>query len=818
MKINNRIIIILAVAVCSLLIALAIISHFFILSTFADSEQKQTNADMQRVLTRLNDEVENVAATCREWAEWDDTYRFVGDLNPAYISANLEQPSLFRNMNINYVLFYNDSGKLVYSRGYNPQDGTLREVPQELDAIVRNSIIPDGMPGGISGRRGYSLVNGEPVVLAGYHITSSDQHKQPDGILVMVRQLDADRINAIAQQTDLDISISRMPKTADTGMFSETDLKKMKSGAILVMPVNESVIEGAASVTGIENTPTKILITVQTSRYLYHQVQVSMAYIAGAIIILAIILIIVIRWPLKKYIVNPILKLDSGMKAIGKSGDISQQVMTEGDDEIVSLAGSLNRMLGEIRAAQQKTLESESRFRTLAETSVAGIFVFRQKILYANPGAELQTGYSREELLTMDFWEFIHPDFKEQIRDLVRRRMRGEDVSTGAEFKIIRKDGEERWIESSATVFRYEGEDALLSVRLDITGRKRVEDALRVNEEKFRALTENTPDIVFSADLTGIFTYISPQVENFGFHSDELVGKSALDFVFPDDWQEFGENFVKTLEDGHGRSTPFRILDKDQNLHWLEANFAVTMDRQGKNTGLQGMFRDITERRKTLDAITLANKKLNLMYDITRHDILNKVTILFGLIDMTQASKSPDERELYLKEIGDAGQAIYRQIALTRDYQEVGVKSPRWNPVKEVIIRTIANFSGTGVQITSDIEHLEIYADPLFEKVIYNLVDNAIRYGKKITAISFSKQISDRGLELICEDDGVGVEAGLKEKIFERGFGNNTGLGLFLTREILMITGITIREDGEPGTGARFVISLPRGTYRFAGK
>ena len=68
---------------------------------------------------------------------------------------------------------------------------------------------------------------------------------------------------------------------------------------------------------------------------------------------------------------------------------------------------------------------------------------------------------------------------------------------------------------------------------------------------------------------------------------------------------------------------------------------------------------------------------------------------------------------------------------------------------------------------------------------------------------------------MICEDDGVGIETGIKEKIFERGFGNNTGLGLFLTREILMITGITIRETGEPGSGARFIISLPKGTYRF---
>ncbi len=420
-----------------------------------------------------------------------------------------------------------------------------------------------------------------------------------------------------------------------------------------------------------------------------------MIYIAGAIVVLALILIIVIRWPLKKYIVNPILSLDMSMKDIGQSGNISQHVSMEGDDEILSLTSSLNRMLEEIDRAHQRILESES---------------------------------------------------------------------------------------------------------------------------KFRALTENTPDIVFSVDMNGMFAYISPQVNIYGFPVEDVVGKPFFRFVFPEDIPRVQENFKKILENNRGSSIPFRIYDTWQNIHWLEVNSTVILDPSGNRTGLHGIIRDITERRNAMEALALANKKLNLMYDITRHDILNKITILFGLVDMTRASTSSVEREQNLTEIRDAGQAIYRQIALTRDYQEVGVKSPGWNPMKEVINRAISNFSGTGVHFVSEIEHLEIYADPLIEKVIYNLVDNAIRYGKKITTISFSTQNSDDGLELICEDDGIGIEAGLKEKIFERGFGNNTGLGLFLTREILMITGTTIRETGEPGKGAQFRIFLPKGTYRFVGE
>jgi PAS domain S-box-containing protein len=811
MKINNRIIIILCVVAGALLVALALISHFLIFSTFAEIEQKQATADMQLILTRLNGEVEGVAATCRNWALSDDTYRFVRGDNPNYIDANLAEPALFRDMGITYVLFYNSAGKLVYFRGYDQNNGTELALPQELDVIIHNSIIPVGVPEGIPGRRGFSMIEGKPIALAGYPIATPTHRDSMAGTLIMVRVLDADQISALVQQTELDISLRPIPHDGDNG---SGDVKKMESGAILVAPVNVSVMEGTAYITGIENKPTKFLLVVNTPRALYQQVLAAMMAIGGAIIILAIIMIFTIRWPLKKYIVNPILALDKSMKTIGKSGDISQTVTVVGDDEIRSLADSLNRMLEEIHTAQRQMMESESKFRTLAETSVAGIFVFRQKTLYANPAAELQTGYTREELFQMNFWDFIHPDFQERVRDRWQKRQLGEEVPVRIEFMIIRKDGEERWIDASTTGFTYEGELASFSIRTDITGRKRTEEALRINEEKFRALTENTPDIVFSLDLNNNVTYISPRFEKYGFPTEDVVGKAISGFIFPEDKEQAEKNFRNALAGRYDSSTPFRILDKWQNVHWLEVNSTAILDPAGNCTGLQGMIRDITERRKTLDAITLANKKLNLMYDITRHDILNKITVLLGLIDMTNASASSVEREQFLSEIRTAGTAIHRQIALTRDYQEVGVKAPRWNNMTEVISRSISGFSNSGVFFETDIENLEVYADPLIEKVIYNLVDNAIRYGKKITRVSFSSRISKNGLELICADDGIGIDAFEKEKIFERGFGNNTGLGLFLAREILMITAITIRETGEPGCGAIFVLSLPKGTFR----
>jgi signal transduction histidine kinase len=104
----------------------------------------------------------------------------------------------------------------------------------------------------------------------------------------------------------------------------------------------------------------------------------------------------------------------------------------------------------------------------------------------------------------------------------------------------------------------------------------------------------------------------------------------------------------------------------------------------------------------------------------------------------------------------------------------------------------------------------------MLEKVFFNLLDNSIRHGEHVTEIRVSSHLSAGNLVVVWEDNGIGIAADEKERIFERGFGKNTGLGLFLVQEILSLTGITIAETGEPGKGARFEMSVPDGQYRLA--
>jgi signal transduction histidine kinase len=220
------------------------------------------------------------------------------------------------------------------------------------------------------------------------------------------------------------------------------------------------------------------------------------------------------------------------------------------------------------------------------------------------------------------------------------------------------------------------------------------------------------------------------------------------------------------------------------------------------------------ERRRTTAALKLTSIRLNLLLGITRHDILNNLTVLVSCNEVL-ASRLDDAGARGILDLqARATDDIKKHIDFMREYDSLGIKGPAWQSAEEIASRSFAQFLKT-VSFRCDVSGLEIYADPMMEKVFYNLFDNAVRYGEGISEIRLSCVQRGSGLVIIFCDDGAGVLPEDKERIFQRGYGKNTGLGLFLSREILSITGMEIHETGEYHKGARFEILVPAGYYRF---
>lgn len=214
-------------------------------------------------------------------------------------------------------------------------------------------------------------------------------------------------------------------------------------------------------------------------------------------------------------------------------------------------------------------------------------------------------------------------------------------------------------------------------------------------------------------------------------------------------------------------------------------------------------------------AYETANRKLNLLSSITRHDIRNQLLALLGFLGLSRTKATDPELIRYIDREEAAALTIQRQIDFTKSYEEIGVRAPQWQDIRALALAMQARAAKENIAVTVETGGIEIYADPLLEKVFENLIDNSMRHGERVRNISFTTL--PYGLEylaIVYQDDGIGIHEEDKERIFEKGFGKNTGLGLFLSREILSITGIAIKESGAYGKGARFEIMVPRGRYR----
>jgi len=227
------------------------------------------------------------------------------------------------------------------------------------------------------------------------------------------------------------------------------------------------------------------------------------------------------------------------------------------------------------------------------------------------------------------------------------------------------------------------------------------------------------------------------------------------------------------------------------------------------------------ERRRVEKALADANRKLQLMASITRHDLLNQLSALRGYLDLALSlcDREPENAWQHVESAAGMTNRIDNTIRFTAEYQKVGAAAPAWQEIRALVERS-ENYLSTGAITLENAvpAGVEVYADPLIEKVFSNLIENALRYGETITTITFSLRREGDAFTIICEDDGVGVARDEKEKIFTYAHGMNTGLGLFLAREILAITGIAIKETGVPGRGARFEIRCPAEVIRAYGQ
>ncbi|MBN1165705.1 MAG: PAS domain S-box protein, partial [Methanospirillaceae archaeon] len=509
--------------------------------------------------------------------------------------------------------------------------------------------------------------------------------------------------------------------------------------------------------------------------------------------------------------------------AAGETFDVmfSKTALMKADGTVGGIVGVIFD-ISDRKLAEQEVSEKLNYVKALMDSMASPVFLRDRNGVYedCNKAFEELVGMSKNEIIGKTIHDFFPKELADHYRhkdDLIIEKPHVQQY----EYVITNAAGETQEVLFSKTaLLKADGTvGGIVGVIFDISDRKKLERALEESAEKFRTLAEFTYDWESWIGPDGSYIYVSPSCHRIsGYMVKDFMQDPDLliTITHPDD-QEMIEHHYHSV--GAVTDTiqhiDFRIITKSGEERWISHYCQPVFREDGSYLGRRENKRDITQRKQVEAALQRANQKLNLISGVTRHDVLNQLTVLAGYADLARESAREKEAIEYIDRIRGTVETITNQISFTRIYQDIGLHIAGWQDVSAVIQKSLEFIHIKEVSISDRLKKLELYADPLLEKVLYSFLDNSQRHGKHVTRVSFDMEFCDDGILFIYEDNGIGIPDADKEKIFESGYGQNTGYGLFLSREILGISDYTLTEAGTYGKGVKFIITIPQGMFRF---
>ncbi|OPY37421.1 MAG: aerobic respiration control sensor protein ArcB [Methanoregula sp. PtaU1.Bin051] len=536
-------------------------------------------------------------------------------------------------------------------------------------------------------------------------------------------------------------------------------------------------------------------------------------------------------------------------------------------EQLTATEEELRQNYDELAKSQVELQKSEERYRNIVEDQTEFICRFTPdgRLSFVNEAYCRYFGLSRDTCIGSLHTVVIPPDDRKLMQQHLSSLTPDNPVAI-VEHRIVMPDGEIRWQRwSDRAIFDHRGRIVeYQSVGRDTTDRKEAEEKLeRMNEdlhaayeqltateeelrqnyeqltateeelrqnydelaksqvelqkseERYRNIVEDQTEFICRFTPDGRLSFVNEAYcRYFGLSRDTCIGSLHTVVIPPDDRKLMQQHLSSLTPDNPVAIVEHRIIMPSGEIRWQQWSDRAVYNSRGDLVEYQSVGRDITQRKRLERALQESNKKLNLLSSITRHDILNQLTVLQGSLELIDLNASDAEHRQWLVKAIRASEGIRSQISFTRQYQDIGVQEPKWHNIYSAVTSVCMDDGISNVSIDRQLEEVEIFADPLLRTVFSNLFENSVMHGGNITKIQVSGKVTPKGFRLVVEDDGAGIDPADKKRIFQKGFGRHTGLGLFLVREVLAITGLIIDETGEYGKGARFEILVPEGMFR----
>ena len=514
----------------------------------------------------------------------------------------------------------------------------------------------------------------------------------------------------------------------------------------------------------------------------------------------------------------------------------------------------INRDITERKQIDLKLKESEEKFRTLAEACPFAIMIYQKDFwIYANPAAEAISGYSKEELYQMRFWEIVHPDYQPLVRNRGTKRQSGQKAPPAYDFKIINKQRQDRWVSLSGGNLMYDGQPAGLITVIDITERKLAETALRESEEKYRTILENIEDGYYEVDLAGNFTFFNEFLCRMsGLPWDEIIGVNYREYTDEENARKLFKTFNMVFETGvPATAFDLEIIPKEGEKCNVEISVSLIKDENNEPEGFRGIIRDITARKQTeahqakLEAQLQQAQKMEAIGTLAggvAHDFNNILQAINGYAQLLLMRKTPDHPDynklLQLQKSGERAANLVDQLLTFSRKMEGQRRHVSLNNeiqlVEKLLKQTIPRMIERHLDLDASL--WPVHADPVhLEQILLNLGSNAadaMPQGGQLT-IKTRNVILDqnstelpgiepgRYVQLTVSDTGCGMDENTAAQIFDPFFttkavGKGTGLGLASVYGIVKSHGGHIICSSEENKGTVFKIYLPAVSQRDA--
>jgi PAS domain S-box-containing protein len=490
--------------------------------------------------------------------------------------------------------------------------------------------------------------------------------------------------------------------------------------------------------------------------------------------------------------------------------------------------------------AEKALLESEAWFRTLADSTATAIFISQgDYLVYVNKASCVLSGYSQAELLEKQFLQIVHPDFQELLDARNHARTRGESVPNRYEFKILCKDGSERWLDFTAGSIDWRGTPAMLGTAIDITEQKKNE-----SERNHLAMAiEQAAESVVVTDCGGIIQYVNPAFETVtGYSRKEAVGQNTGILKSGKQDAEFYRQLWKTISSGKTWKGMLVNRRKNGELYTEETSISPVLDASGRIVSYVAVKKDVTaelEKEKEFQQVQKM-ESIGLLAGGVAHDFNNKLQIILGYAEMALDVVDPgSEVHGDLVEISKAAKDsadLTRQLLAFARRQTIVPRILDLNVVIENMLKMLRRLIGEDINLiwnpAGDL--WQVRMDPTqVDQILANLCVNArdaidgvcgsIIIETKNIVLDNVNDAGNIGIEeeqylmLSISDNGCGMEQELRTHIFEPFFTSKgpdlgTGLGLATVYGIVKQNNGIIKVDSAPDKGSSFRIYLPRCT------